>query len=261
MNSDTLAVKSIIEHTSQLGISTGIVSTSAVTHATPASFYAHTKSRNQQEEIASYLPNSSVDFFAGGGKDFFFKRKDKINYGSVLEEKGFVLDTIALKKPSDFGLQQKFGFLLANNSMPSKIDGRDDFLPNATQLALDYLSQNKKGFFLMVEGSQIDWGGHGNNADYIIQEVLDFDKAIGSALDFAEKEGNTLVIVTADHETGGYSLASDDGNYNKIKSTFSTNGHTATLIPVFAYGSGAKSFMGIYENNAIFYKIKKLLDW
>ena len=260
VDSDTIPVNSIID-TDKALISSGIISTSSVTHATPASFYAHTRYRSMEEDIASQLPYSPVDFFAGGGRNFFFKRKDDANYGSILEEQGFVLDTVALKKPLDFNLKQKFGFLLGNNGMKKMSEGRGDFLPNATQLGLDYLSQNDKGFFLMVEGSQIDWGGHANDADYIIQEVKDFDKTIGIALDFAKKDGNTLVIVTADHETGGFSLAATNGNYNKITGTFSTPGHTATLIPVFAFGPGSDEFIGIYENNEIFHKMKKVTKW
>lgn len=121
---------------------------------------------------------------------------------------------------------------------------------------------------MLIEGSQIDWGGHNNDADYIIEEVKDFDKAIGVALDFAEKDGNTLVIVTADHETGGFTLAShkksdNDGNmvndYNHIEPSFSTKGHSATLIPLFAYGTRSSEFCGIYENTEIFVKILNLL--
>ena len=122
----------------------------------------------------------------------------------------------------------------------------------------------------MVEGSQVDWGGHDNNSDYLISELIDFDNAIGKALDFAEKDGNTLVIVTADHETGGFTLSStikttEDGteysDYSEITGTFSTGGHSATLIPVFAYGPGAEEFSGVYENNEIYHKIMKVTRW
>jgi len=143
--------------------------------------------------------------------------------------------------------------------MPKKLDGRGDFLPDATQLALQSLSTNKNGFFLMVEGSQIDWGGHANEADYVVTELLDFEKTMGVVLDFAKSNGETLIIVTADHETGGYTLASDGDNYNKIKGVFSTDGHSATMVPVFSYGPGSEVFGGIYENTEIYHKIKQLL--
>jgi alkaline phosphatase len=149
--------------------------------------------------------------------------------------------------------------------MPKMSEGRGDFLPEATAMAIDFLSEDKDGFFLMVEGSQIDWGGHANDGDYIIEEVKDFDKAIDAALDFAEKDGNTLVIVTADHETGGMSLSAAEvrmqRTYEHINPTFSTGGHSATLIPVYAYGPGAAKFMGIYQNNDIFGLMLQALRW
>jgi alkaline phosphatase len=257
---DSLAIQTILEKIANHNISSGLVSTSSITHATPASFFAHVKLRSMEEDIASQLSYSSVDFFAGGGKKFFYKRKDKIDYSTILDEQGFTMDTVSLKKPANFNLEHKFGFLLADNGMPKMSEQRGDFLTDATQLGLEYLSQNKKGFFLLVEGSQIDWGGHANDANYLIQEVIDFDKAIGAALDFAEKDGNTLVIVTADHETGGFALSSDK-SYNKIKGTFSTGGHTATLIPVFAFGPGSEVFNGIYENTKIYNKIMQQTKW
>ena len=143
--------------------------------------------------------------------------------------------------------------------MPKILDGRSSFLYDATKLGIKKLSQNNKGFFLMVEGSQVDWGGHNNDSDYLISELIDFDTVIGQVLDFAEKDGNTLVVVTADHETGGFTLASNAGDYNTIEPSFSTGGHSATMVPVFAYGPGASEFMGIYENTAIHAKMKKLL--
>ena len=116
----------------------------------------------------------------------------------------------------------------------------------------------------MVEGSQIDWAGHDNDADGLIEEMLDFEKAISVAMDFAEKNGNTLVVVTADHETGGAALAAwhdqetGKSDYAIIQPAFATGGHSATLIPVFAYGPGAEEFMGIYENTELFHKMVRL---
>lgn len=112
----------------------------------------------------------------------------------------------------------------------------------------------------MVEGSQIDWGGHDNDAEYLIEELLDFDKAIGVALDFAKKDGETLVIVVADHETGGFTLSADGNNYNKIKPTFTTTGHSATMVPVFAEGPGSQLFNGIYENTEVYFKMMEALE-
>jgi len=116
----------------------------------------------------------------------------------------------------------------------------------------------------MVEGSQIDWAGHANEGDRLVAEVLDFSEAIKVALDYAQKAGNTLVVVTADHETGGLALPgaknmeTGKSDYNKVGTSFATSGHSATLIPVFAYGPGAEEFMGVYENTQLFHKMAAL---
>ena len=151
--------------------------------------------------------------------------------------------------------------------MPPMIYGRGDFLPDATILAISHLSQDQEGFFLMVEGSQIDWAGHANDPEYLVGEMLDFEKVIAAALDFAEKDGNTLVVVTADHETGGYALGPqvpEEGqeghsDYSVIEPVFATSQHTATLIPVFAFGPGAENFKGIYKNIEINHKMVALV--
>ncbi|MDY8135505.1 alkaline phosphatase [Aquimarina sp. 2201CG5-10] len=256
VNKDSIPVPTIVEEISKNGLSTGVIATSSINHATPASFYAHAKLRGMYEEIAAFLPTSDIDFLAGGGIQFFNKRKDGKDLLSEFEKNGFKVDTTALPEKTD---TKKHAILLAENAMPTMLEGRGDFLPKATQLAIDALSKNEEGFFLMVEGSQIDWGGHDNNADYLISELIDFDKTLGVALDFAKSNGETLVIVTADHETGGFTLAPDDGDYNKIAPSFSTGGHSATLIPVFAYGPESENFGGIYENNEIYHKMKAAL--
>lgn len=107
----------------------------------------------------------------------------------------------------------------------------------------------------MIEGSQIDWAGHANYADTLIDETLDFDKAVGRVLDFAQKEGHTLVIITADHETGGVTIVDGDREAHLVKLNFSTKDHTAVMVPVYAFGPGAERFSGIYENTEIFQKI------
>ncbi len=267
VNADTVSIPTILELANDKELSTGIIATSSITHATPACFYAHVPSRNMHEDIAQQLVESNVDFFAGGGLQFFQNRKDGANYYDSLLAHDVVVDTTALGSPKELCQECQYGYLLAADGMPRMLDGRGDFLPNATKLGIDYLARDEDGFFLMVEGSQIDWGGHANDAEYIITEVQDFDKVIGLALDFAEKDGNTLVVVTADHETGGFALSSapkEDGqgsNYDSIKGTFSTGGHTTTLIPVFAYGPGAENFGGIYQNTEIFHKMLEASGW
>ncbi len=259
VNTDTTNLENITELLSKNGYKCGLVATSSITHATPAAFYAHAKYRSQADLIASQLPTSNISFFAAGGLQYFNKRTDANNYLDSLASKGFDVDTTALNTEIE-DYNKKYGYLLANDGMPSMLEGRADFLPNATGLAIDYLSKSEKGFFLMVEGSQIDWAGHANDGEYLIKEMIDFDNAVGKALDFAQKDGNTLVIVVADHETGGFSLAAgkDDNmssDYDLLLPSFSTKGHSSTLIPAYTYGPGAENFIGFYQNNDIFEKM------
>ena len=256
VDQDSISVGTIIEHLEKNDFNTGLISTSSITHATPACFYAHSKSRNYYEDIALFLPTSNIDFFAGGGLKFFKNRKDGKDLFDALKTNDYDLHTEELPETIS---EKKQAILLANNSMPKMLEGRGDFLPDATKLALDKFSNNETGFMLVVEGSQIDWGGHDNDADYLITEQLDFDKTIGVALDFAMQNGETLVLVTGDHETGGFTLAAEKNDYNIIVPKFATGRHSATMIPVFAQGPGASVFGGIYENTAIYHKLMALL--
>ena len=267
---DSTSVTNLVEIVSLKNIKTGMIATSSITHATPASFFAHTVSRGYAEEIALHLAQSEVDFFAGGGLQFFNKREDGQNLLNELSEKNFVIDTTALGDYDKIKTSEKAAYLLAADDMLPTAKGRGDFLPKATELAIDFLSKDGAGFFMMAEGSQIDWGGHQNDGDYLVSELIDFDDTIGKALDYAEKDGNTLVIVTSDHETGGFTLSAkkktkEDGteysDYSEVGMSFSNGGHSAALIPVFAYGPGSEEFVGVYENNAIFDKILKVTKW
>ncbi len=256
-----LSLKNIAEVVAELGWSTGVVATSSITHATPASFYAHVEQRGMEEEIAVQLLDSEIDFFAGGGFGFFNGGTGQADLFKKAGKKGFIMDTTALAESGSLLFDKKYGFLLAKGGMPPTLQGRDDFLPSATALAIEHLSMKNQGFFLMVEGSQIDWGGHANNAEYLVSEMLDFEQAIAVAMNFAEKDGHTLVVVTADHETGGFALSAEQdeamgsSNYNSISPSFATGTHSATLIPVFAFGPGAEDFKGMYQNTKIFHNM------
>ncbi len=257
VNSDSLPEKSILEIAEEHGLSTGLVATSSITHATPAAFIAHQKSRNMYNEIAEDFLKTDIDMFIGGGKNDFMKRRDSIDLTVKLKEKGYkvLFEMDDIKKVTS----GKLAGLIADKHIPPYRDStrilRGNMLPDATIAALNILSNNKKGFFLMVEGSQIDWGGHANNTEYIVAEMLDFDRAVGKVLDFAEKEGNTLVIITADHETGGMSINNGNFEQGTVNVGYTTHGHTGVMVPVFAFGPGAEKFGGIYENYDIFYKM------
>lgn len=247
----------LIEFMSQKGGSSGLIATSSITHATPASFYAHHTDRNDHDIIASFLPNAPIDFFAGAGLKYFRDRKDQVNLLDTFAQKGFTIETSSLKAYPE---AKKLGYLLADKDMPTMIEGRGTFLEDASSLAINHLSSNEQGFFLMVEGSQVDWGGHDNDFDYMISELIDLDNTLGRLMAYAQKDQNTLIVVTGDHATGGLALSADQRDYNTIKPTFSSTGHNADWIPVFAYGPGAELFSGVYENTMIFHKIKALLS-
>tara|TARA_B110000285_G_scaffold232828_1_gene304933 strand:+ start:381 stop:1454 length:1074 start_codon:yes stop_codon:yes gene_type:complete len=258
---DKKPVKSILEHAEEQGLATGLVATSTITHATPASFIAHVEQRKMMEEIAMYFMKTEVDLFIGGGKKYFDNRSDKKNLSKQLRENGYYVSDFVTETLEDveIPMDKNFAYFTANDNPLPAYQGRD-YIGVAARKAISYLDQKSadKGFFLMIEGSQIDWGGHANNSDYIVSEVIDFDNAVKAALDFAEKDGQTLVVITADHETGGYAI-NKGSTLDSLVTQFTTDYHTADLIPVFAFGPGAAEFGGIYENTAIFDKMMKAL--
>lgn len=245
----------ILEIVSAKGLSTGIVVTTDITDATPAAFAAHQPSREMSEEIAADYLNSGVDVLIGAGPEHFNKRKDNRNLVAEFERKGY-----QFKSTTAEITQTKKGKLLGLLK-EARVAQRGDQLLQTELTAINLLKQNKRGFFLMVEGSKIDDGGHANDLKYVTEELIDFDRAVGAALDFAIKDGETLVVVTADHETGGLTITDGNLKTGEISGKFSTDDHTGVMVPVFAYGPGAESFMGIYDNHTIFSKFITLMNF
>lgn len=246
-------IPTILEIAEQNGLATGLVATCSITHATPASFVSHQPSRSLDENIALDFLKTNIDVFIGGGRKFFGARTDGKNLMDSLKARNYtVVNSIAEVEQVTSG---KLAAFLADEQQAKFSAGRGDELVKSTGKALQLLKGNKKGMFLMIEGSQIDWGGHGNDTQYIVDEMLDFDKAIGTVLDFAKRDGNTLVIITADHETGGFSVNGGDLKMGRVDGRFTTGSHTGVMIPVFAYGPGAEQVAGIYENTEIFHKM------
>jgi alkaline phosphatase len=255
-------LKTILEECEEIGMATGMVSTSTIVHATPASFIAHQPSRKMYEEIAADFLKTEIDLFIGGGKKYFDRREtDERDLYKELEEKGYHVSDYFKENMSaiKFDPNKNFAYFTSDDDPLPVASGRD-YLYGATRISTGFLKarSKEKGYFLMIEGAQIDWGGHANDANYIISEMLDFDKSIGAVLDWAEKDGETLVVVTADHETGGFSINLGT-TQDTMVTEFTTDYHTAEMIPVFAYGPGSENFSGIYENTAIYDKIKKAL--
>jgi len=256
MSPDSVAVESILELSGRNKLSTGIVVACSVTHATPASFISHQINRDMYQEIAADYLKSDIDVFIGGGRKYFEDRDDERNLTNELKDKRYQIaynlnDVIAVKSG-------KLAGLLYDDQNPGMPE-RGSMLPDATGAAINILATNKKGFFLMVEGSQIDWAGHDNNSSQLIKEMLDFDQTVGRALDFAKKDGNTLVVITADHETGGMTILDGKFGSEKMNSLFSTKNHSGVPVPVFAYGPGAENFSGFMENTSFKNKLILLL--
>jgi len=247
VNPDTIPVKTVLEALSEQGKETGIVVTCYLTHATPASFYAKVPKRSKYEQIAVQMAeNPYINVAIGGGMKYFTQRKDSINLVERMEtELGWkVYDTLA-----DIDTTCKKYAVIANSDhMPHAAD-RGDFLPRAVETALKSLDGAENGFFLMVEGSQIDFACHANDSTWMMDEMLDFDRAIQVALDYAQAKGNTLVVVTADHETGGLSLPDPKGKYTNVTFNYSSGSHTCLPVMVFAYGPGAEQFTGWMQNS------------
>lgn len=252
---------SILEELDSLNFSTGMIVTSTIVHATPAAFAAHRARREMYEEIALDYLDANVDLLIGGGRQYFQNREmDDRNLIDEFEKKGYVvMDQLyttmnKIKWPLDKNL-----LYFTADKQPLTVSGGRDYLSFAVRQGVQFLEQKSdKGFFLLVEGSQIDWMNHANDGRGVVMETLDFDRAIWEAIQFANKKGNTLVLVTADHESGGMSIEADS-RMNKLKYGFTTNGHTAAMIPVFAYGPGSHLFRGIYENTSIYHKMRAAL--
>ena len=256
INSKNIKLESVLEICEDHGYNTGLIANSSIVHATPASFYANVDSRNKFEEIALQLSESNVDYFIGAGKKYFNKREDNRNLIKEMNSVDVVKNFNTYKK-SD---ADRIGFFTYSDEPPSIINGRAPLLPEYLTATLDKLDNRNEPFFLMVESSQIDWGGHANDIEYITSEFIEFNSAIEVALNFAKNNSNTLVIVTADHETGGLAITMGKTKGYEIFAGFNTGGHSATMVPVFSYGKYSELFGGIYDNTRIFHKMIEALD-
>ncbi len=260
----------LMEYAKKRGKATGLVVTCTVTHATPAVFYAHEDSRANENAIALWVTNETMDLMIGGGLSYFgyrFTNESMVsrynqwagegtNFVSLVNWMAYrgwkvvsnVSDLFQVK-----GTKKVLG-LLAYGALPYVAQGRTNSLGELTAKALELLSTEKNGFVLMVEGSQIDWASHDRNVTNLIPEMEDFEQAVEVALAFAEKEKNTLVVITADHETGGVSLSGGvKGKFVRID--FSSKDHTAAMVPLLVYGPGMEEFAGIMDNTDVGQKL------
>jgi alkaline phosphatase len=239
------------------GLKTGIVVTCNLPDATPSAFCANNIDRDKEEEIAADYLTCNVDYIFGAGRERFNKRTDQRDLLAEIQQKGYQVCTTW-----DETSKIKSGKVFSVPSEGQLDDAaiRGDIFSKACLHAVSLLSQEKKGFFAMFEGSRIDDFGHFNDLPRLMKEIFDFDQSIGKVMQWAEKDGETLVIILADHETGGLTLLGGDIKTGTVSGNFSTKDHSGIMVPVYAYGPGAEEFSGIYENTEIFNKIVKLLN-
>jgi len=275
-------IKSILSICQDKGYSTALVATSNILHATPAAFFANIDYRYNYEPIAVQMTKSGVNYFVGGGEKYFNSREDKRNLINEMTENDYEI----VYNISDFEKSKSnyLGFFTAkdepyyfykgvnysyreydeddyNEDEPLEdFTGRESYLARSAKATLGKLDEMGKPFFIMIEGSQIDWGGHDNDQKYMVSQFLEFNDAIEVVLDFAKKDKNTIVVVTADHETGGAAIVRGKLSNSSIKNRFATTNHTASMVPVFSYGPKAHLFKGIYENTEIFNKLLSIVN-
>jgi len=259
---DGRPVQTILEGAQAKGKRVGLVTTVTITHATPAGFGAHVGSRGDEAEIAAQYLARKIDVLMGGGEAFFIpqsaegsKRKDSRDLIAEARAAGYGVvrtrdEMMADRSDRLLGLFNK-GYLTVAPPEPS--------VAEMTEKALAVLGRSPKGFFLMAEGGQIDSACHGNDGPKAVKQTLDFDAAVGVALAFARKRGDTLVIVTADHETGGLSIVSPpSGSSAPYAMAWGTKGHSATVVPLLADGPGADRFSGVLDNTDVAKRIAAL---
>ena len=257
---DTVPQPNLFELAIERGMATGLVVTSSLVHATPAAFVAHREYRGLYEHIAIDITESSIDYLVGGGRFFFNERHyDDRDLVEELTAKGYYIasyDNMSFKKFTK-ECHPKSVYFTAQGEPPRRLEGRD-YLPVAVAHGINCLSNSTdEGFLLVVEGSQIDYANHNNDEPYLVAEMQDFHETVRVALDFAEQNGETLVIVAGDHASGGIYIESGNPLKHKVKMRFSTRRHTADMVPVYAFGPGAENFTGIFDNTELFTKIRE----
>lgn len=248
---DLEILPTILELAKEKGLAVGLVVTDSMTGATPAAFAAHQRSRSDHQRIANDYFTNKVDLLFGGGREWFLpadkggKRTDGRDLVVEFQNTGYhyLENSVQLNKLSSLPV---IG-LLNRGSLPNGTD-----LAQMTKKAIELMSQTDQGFFLMVEGSQIDNACHSNNLSLCISEVVAFEEAVVEALEFAKDHPQTLVVVTADHETGGLNYV--DGRFE-----WSTTGHTGIPVPLNAFGAGAELFNSVSDNTHVPQIIAKLL--
>ena len=250
-------VPALTEYFKGLGKATGVVSLGDIADATPAAFYGHSSERDSTEKLTRYWLTSDIDLICGPGTGYLEKaREDGVDMLAGIKANGYGYTKDATAVGRERGklicLDDRMGAYATEETL--------GFLAEITKSSIEKLSQDsKKGFFLMVEGAKIDYAGHSDCLPASIIEEFSFDLAVAEALKFADSNGETLVVVTADHETGGLTILDGDLQTGHVLAVYNSDDHTPTIVPVFAYGPGSRTFTGTYLNVEIARTIKKLV--
>ncbi len=257
---DSARYNTIFDDAVKAGMSTGFVVTSNVLDATPASTYGHVPYRKMYDTLSIQMAQCAHSVMIGGGRSNFFpaNRKDGLAPLDTLHSRGYMV-TYDIDTMDAYAGDRMVALLFEGD--PLTAPARGDMLTRGAKKAISMLGRNKEGFALMIEGSQIDWACHNNDTAYLRAELADFESMLNAVLDFAERDGHTLVVVTADHETGGVTLPSGDIDKGTNEVRFLWGSHTGVMVPVFAYGPGANYFSGIQENVDIPAKIRWLMNF
>ena len=283
---DSVQLVSILQKAQAMGKKTGIVVNTTLTEATPGAFYAGVTSRSHSYKIAEQFTQSGVDVAVGAGLSAFINRPDSVDLTAVLIDKGYdvyldwksVLNThsekfVGILEMGDVHRRNK-----SSNKTAGAADGAEvclaaklaaeasdgdttrfsqptEYLEKASIKAIEQLSKNApNGFFLMIESAIIDGYGHNNDSEGMIEEMQEFNRTLKALVEYVNEHPNTLLVVTADHETGGTGVGYKSHPVNEpqgLKLNFSTKGHTGTVVPIFAYGAGAQEFAGIFQNREL----------
>ena len=248
-------VKSVLHYAQDKGMKTGLAVTCRINDCTPVDFIAHAVNRKDEPALAAEYVNCGVDWISGGGIEFWRNREDGRDLVKEMVDKGYTF----IDDPKDIqGLTKgPVVGLFAPLEMEPALD-RGPVLEDCATKAIELLD-NKKGFFLMIEGSSIDDWCHRHKIGYAMEELFDFDRTIGKVLKWAEQDGETLVVVLADHATGGLTLIKGSIEERTVNVHFSTKGHNGIMVPVFAYGPRSEDFIGVYENAEIGRRIRNII--
>ena len=274
LDEDNKILENFTEIIDRYGYVSSLISTSEITHATPAAYASHVDLRWKTDEISLQMMESNVMTILGGGRHFFLpedlggKRSDGLNLLEQMESSSMVMTEKKELDSFDHSDLGKVVGLFADEALRDKEKPENHvFEPSSSEMLNFAINRSEKfnengckGFFIMLEGSQVDWAGHANDLDYLKREMQDFDEAVELALDYATQNPDTLVIATADHETGGLLIESSsptDYTAPEVKFSFNTGigygSHTGVPVPVYAYGPGSENFTGTLDNTDIFY--------